>query len=711
MAGQKTITQRIAFEGGKEMEVQLKQLGDAGTTAFNRIKAAADNASGFGAKMAAAVETVRVRMVGLADAASNVEKNFSNLQERSGTVATRLLTAGAAVVALGIGFTALIAEVAKATEEIENSAGAAGLTAQKYQELQAGFQIAGIGSDQFGTLMNKMNKTLDVARKSALDFNKQQTEITRQFSLGKINSQQYMDQLTELRRTNETQITVFSRLGLSAETFGNDTEAALNGIVDAMSKMERGTERSALELEVFGRAGTRIDAIVEKGSAGLAELVKDAQRVAPALTVTQLAVGNTLDDAFDRVKLAAKNTEQQFFLTFGPVMTTLVNGVTEAIVRNRGEILQFAQTLVGTLRPVVADIVSLLNGDTVNPNGFVGKVQAAVTAFVNDLKIAIGIIVGAWQSFVAVLDVIAKAINKVFGTNLTGQALALVAVVGILTGAFSALAAVFTTLISLVGLLDAALVLAFGPEAALLIGLALLGAAIGALLVQIPSVKDAFQALVDGFNGTVNNFVTLFKLIGAAWQLLWQEAGNVVRSALGGVLDLVQNVIDKIGSAISAAKSFFNSGGQSSTTPGFATGGKVNGPGSSRSDSILARLSNGEFVQQAPAVSYYGERFMHALNHMQIPRSLADGVAGFANGGLVRSLAALAPVPGFANGGLVSAGDLAPAMAGGGRPFVLQIGDEVFTGLHAEDKTADKLSRYATRRSVHSAGRRPSWDT
>ncbi|MFI7678567.1 transglycosylase SLT domain-containing protein [Actinophytocola sp. NPDC049390] len=64
----------------------------------------------------------------------------------------------------------------------------------------------------------------------------------------------------------------------------------------------------------------------------------------------------------------------------------------------------------------------------------------------------------------------------------------------------------------------------------------------------------------------------------------------------------------------------------------YATGGEVTGPGSATSDDILAWLSNGEFVQRAAAVQYYGPGFMAALNDKQIPR---EALPGYAKGGAV----------------------------------------------------------------------------
>lgn len=50
-----------------------------------------------------------------------------------------------------------------------------------------------------------------------------------------------------------------------------------------------------------------------------------------------------------------------------------------------------------------------------------------------------------------------------------------------------------------------------------------------------------------------------------------------------------------------------------------AGGGLVTGPGTATSDSIAARLSNGEYVVKAAAVKHYGVDFFNALNQMQTP--------------------------------------------------------------------------------------------
>jgi hypothetical protein len=61
--------------------------------------------------------------------------------------------------------------------------------------------------------------------------------------------------------------------------------------------------------------------------------------------------------------------------------------------------------------------------------------------------------------------------------------------------------------------------------------------------------------------------------------------------------------------------------------PGYATGGLISGPGTGTSDSIFARLSNGEYVMSADAVRMFGTGLLDQMNAGQLP--------AFANGGAI----------------------------------------------------------------------------
>lgn len=112
-----------------------------------------------------------------------------------------------------------------------------------------------------------------------------------------------------------------------------------------------------------------------------------------------------------------------------------------------------------------------------------------------------------------------------------------------------------------------------------------------------------------------------------------------------------------------------------STVGGMASGGMVRGPGGSTSDSILARLSNGEFVMRSAAVQHWGPQLLHAMNALR------------------------GPLPGFADGGLVAA-----APGAGKTPIVLSLDGQRFS-MMSDDAVAESLLRTARKRGMLSTMR------
>ncbi|MBN6074308.1 tape measure protein [Aggregatibacter actinomycetemcomitans] len=112
-------------------------------------------------------------------------------------------------------------------------------------------------------------------------------------------------------------------------------------------------------------------------------------------------------------------------------------------------------------------------------------------------------------------------------------------------------------------------------------------------------------SLVGLANGTmtlkdaIKNLATT--ILNAMAQIAAQQLALQASSAIGGLF----------GSAAGAAVT-------------AATGGYIRGPGTGTSDSIPARLSNGEYVVKAASVAHYGVGFLHAINRRQL-RSFSDG--------------------------------------------------------------------------------------
>ncbi len=72
--------------------------------------------------------------------------------------------------------------------------------------------------------------------------------------------------------------------------------------------------------------------------------------------------------------------------------------------------------------------------------------------------------------------------------------------------------------------------------------------------------------------------------------------------------------------------------------PRKATGGKLFGPGTGTSDSILLWGSRGEWMIRERAARYYGDGFMRAVNNMELPRYAMGGAIGESTASAVSSL-------------------------------------------------------------------------
>jgi hypothetical protein len=196
-------------------------------------------------------------------------------------------------------------------------------------------------------------------------------------------------------------------------------------------------------------------------------------------------------------------------------------------------------------------------------------------------------------------------------------------------------------------------------------------------LVTLGSIaRDAFAGILESVQRLASEIIAsaLFEKLGSLFGLSGNTAGADALARAGVVLGVSATATKAAGATVAAgavtlggsAKELATSGGilfgaaaalQAAASAlaaagiaqaisigakaipiGFAGGGEVRGRGTATSDSILARLSAGEFVIRAAVVDRLGIPFLQALNGLRTPRirSLDSiGVPQFAEGGLV----------------------------------------------------------------------------
>ena len=154
------------------------------------------------------------------------------------------------------------------------------------------------------------------------------------------------------------------------------------------------------------------------------------------------------------------------------------------------------------------------------------------------------------------------------------------------------------------------------------------------------SFANAFGTIADGTKSVGQAFSDMASSIiqDLSRMILQQAIYNAIAGFLSPTLSSgTQAPASNFNPAFTAATGGFFNGRD--ITHRYASGGMVSGPGTGTSDSILARLSNGEFVSDANTTSFFGADFFLNLKRMarsgNRPSPIMNGIPAFANGGLV----------------------------------------------------------------------------
>ena len=376
--------------------------------------------------------------------------------------------------------------------------------------------------------------------------------------------------------------------------------------------------------------------------------------------------------------------------------------------------------LVPQVVPVLKKIGAALGSVFSGLKAEIPAVRALIEGFAESAK-------SAFKAVLSIFDTLAKAINFVFGTKLSGTEVLLGGIALKLLGIFKTISRIIVSITGLffivtasITIVKTALAVFLGTVTGIVTGLGLLGVTVSALLVGsiLGGLLLLGAAIFIFWDDLKEGATAAWNFVADAAEEAWRRMSvgvgflaDEILKGLGKALDFIiarlKNLISLAKAAARFASNLFSSGAPASAGSGFSGGGRVAGPGSKTSDSIPARLSRGEFVIRAAAVDRYGPRLFAALNALRLP---SGAIPGFSMGGLVdgitASLSSLlpAPVPAFAMGGAVAS----PAGGNSGRPITLVLDGQRFN-LSAEDSVAEALTRTALGQQRRRAGRMPGW--
>jgi hypothetical protein len=151
------------------------------------------------------------------------------------------------------------------------------------------------------------------------------------------------------------------------------------------------------------------------------------------------------------------------------------------------------------------------------------------------------------------------------------------------------------------------------------------------------NLKAPLNEIARNINGMIGNAIEgLLTDIASGTMSLGDALRNFLSNIAKGLAEIAaQQIVASIMGAMGGPTGGIG-GFISSIFGAFAEGGKVTGPGTGTSDSVLARLSNGEYVIRAKAVDYWGASFLEQINKMRafnpkkiLPKYAEGGPVGY----------------------------------------------------------------------------------
>lgn len=149
---------------------------------------------------------------------------------------------------------------------------------------------------------------------------------------------------------------------------------------------------------------------------------------------------------------------------------------------------------------------------------------------------------------------------------------------------------------------------------------------------QVQRIEANYQRLTSGTESFLGEFASQSQMVQTEMQRLCTGILTTLQNTSSQIRSFPKSPLHNIFGLPSFSETVAR---KPAAVQQHAAGGYIEGPGTGTSDSILSRLSNGEFVVKAAAVKKYGRETLERINngtfaniHVRIPKFAAGGMVG-----------------------------------------------------------------------------------
>ena len=302
----------------------------------------------------------------------SADKGFSNFKESATKVAQVLQATGVALTAYAVGATNFTIDYVRDARTLARTTGE---TVTEASRLSFAFKRLGLDSGDATATLNTFSKKIQGAKDDANDAN---------------NAFQRLN--VPIKNTDGT------LRGMSAVLFD---------VADRFQKMPDGIEKNATALELFGRSGTTLIPLLNKGSTGIKELEAQADKL--GLTLTD----KTITSVAKYIESTKKLKEQQDALKVA--VGTLTTPVMAAFNQ---KMLEASNVLIGAdspFRTTTANVLAFGGPIATAAGGLIGLAGSAGSAvpLLSALGVSLAGVSAALGTFLIVAGIASAAVFAV----------------------------------------------------------------------------------------------------------------------------------------------------------------------------------------------------------------------------------------------------------------------------------------------------------
>lgn len=244
-----------------------------------------------------------------------------------------------AVVDVGKAFVGLVMNGAEAVDHLGKVAAAAQISGEAFSKLNFQAGLSGVSTDELGQAFNKLNKNISQAASGSRD-----------------------------------QVALFKALGVSVRDSSGHlraSDAIFSDLAARFNQLGPSASKAAVEMDLFGKSGARLEAMFQSNAAELNEL---ATRLGLVFTDQQIAQTSDFKDKMETLQAAVEGVGQRVAIQLAPAFSKLA----DELLKSKG----FAAALEAAVTALAFAVRLLVSGLLIAIEALIAFATAAKGVFV-----------------------------------------------------------------------------------------------------------------------------------------------------------------------------------------------------------------------------------------------------------------------------------------------------------------------------------------